>query len=232
MKNRRIDALLLIGFLLIMVSCMPPTSAPQAKPISGPVQKPTAEPTPVSEEDLKPTPEETTSKGTASEGELRAHLEIPESLPLGEPVTLRFFLINDTNSKLYVLNWFTPLEGIGGEIFRVKRDGVAVPYQGILASRADPSPEAYTKLDAGEMVSAEVDLADAFDFSIPGTYTIEFISPRISHIAESEAEMAKTLAELGPVQIPANEVTVKIGPGHTSSADSEALGVSFKYSAS
>ncbi|UCG25948.1 MAG: hypothetical protein JSW55_08185 [Chloroflexota bacterium] len=145
-----------------------------------------------------------------NEGELRAHLEIPESLPVGQPVKLRFYLINDTDSRLYVLNWYTPLEGIGGEIFRVRRDGVPVPYQGILASRAEPTPETYTVLDVGEMVSAEVDLADAFDFSVPGEYAIEFISPRISHIAKSEAEMATTFDELGPVQIPANEVTVRI----------------------
>lgn len=216
MKNRRIEALLLVGFLSIIVSCMPSTSAPEATPvatlISGPVQKPTAEPAATNAGDLTPTPEETPSKGAAAEGELRAHLEIPQSLAVGEPVKLRFFLINDTASRLYVLNWFTPLEGIGGEIFRVKRDSVAVPYQGILASRADPTLESYTMLDAGEMVSAEVDLSQAFDFSTPGTYTIEFISPRISHIARSEAEMAKTLAELGPVQLPANEVTVKIEP--------------------
>ena len=87
-------------------------------------------------------------------------------------------------------------------------------------------------LDAGEMVSAEVDLSQAFDFSIPSTYTVEFISPVISHIARSEAEMAKTLAELGPVQLPANEVTVKIEPGRSPSADSEASPISFKYPSS
>lgn len=146
-----------------------------------------------------------------SETGLRAISEVPQSLPEGETVNLLFFLINDSDGKLYVLNWFTPLEGLGGEIFRVKRDGVILPYQGPLASRVEPGPDSYTMLEAGEIVSAEVDLSTAYDFSTPGNYTIEFISPRISHIAKTEAEMATTLDELGPVQIPSNKVTLVIG---------------------
>ncbi len=144
---------------------------------------------------------------------LRATLEIPPSLPIDEAVKLRFSLINESGSSLYVLNWFTPLEGIGGEIFRVKRDGEIVLYQGIQVSRGDPTSDAYTLLEAGEMVAAEVDLSPAYDFSIPGNYTIGFISPRISHLARSEAELAKSLNELGPIEIPSNEVSVKIGLG-------------------
>jgi hypothetical protein len=149
-------------------------------------------------------------EGQSTETGLKAVLEIPQSLPVSEPVKLQFFLINDTDSRLYVLNWFTPLEGLGGEIFRVERDGGKVPYQGILASRGDPTPEAYTMLEAGEIVSAEVDLSTAYDFSTPGNYTIEFISPKISHIAKTEAEMATTLDELGPVQIESNTVTLVV----------------------
>ena len=154
--------------------------------------------------------------------ELRAVLEIPHSLPIGEAVNLRFFLINNTDGRLYVLDWLTPLEGIGGEIFRVERDGEIVPYQGPLASRAEPGPDSYTMLEAGEIVSAEVDLSTAYDFSTPGNYTIEFISPRISHIAKTEAEMATTFDELGPVQIPANEINVKIVVESFSTTDSGA----------
>ena len=147
----------------------------------------------------------------AAGGGLRARLEIPHTLPLGEPVKVQFHLVNDSNEDLYVLNWFTPLEGIGGEIFHVKRDGEIVPYQGILASRDDPTPDSYVLLGPAEVAWAEVDLSEAYDFSIPGTYTIEFISPRTSHVARSQAGMARSLGELGPVEIPSNEVMVAIG---------------------
>jgi len=144
-------------------------------------------------------------------GPAEVALEVPAMLPNGEAVNLRFTLTNNTDTRLYVLKWYTPLEGVAGEIFRVTRDGQTVPYEGILATRVAPPPEDYVRLEPDESVSAEVNLATVYDFSLAGEYTIEFISPRISHVARTEAEMAKTLDDLGPVQMPSNEVTVRIG---------------------
>jgi hypothetical protein len=144
------------------------------------------------------------------ETELEATLQVPATLPGGEAVNLRFTLINNTDTRLYVLKWYTPLEGIAGEIFRAERDGQAIPYEGPLVSRGDPPPDAYVLLRPGESVSAEVDLATAYDFSKAGEYTIDFLSPSISHIARTEAEMAETVDDLGPVQIPSNRVTIEL----------------------
>ena len=126
---------------------------------------------------------------------------------------MTFNLINHAAHSLYVLNWYTPLEGIAGEIFQVRRDGRLLPYQGILAMRAAPRPEDYVYLVPGASPTAVVDLAQAYDFSQPGTYTIRFISPRISHVARTEAEFAETVDDLGPVPMPSNAVTVTIGIG-------------------
>jgi len=145
------------------------------------------------------------------ETELQATIEVPATLSSGEAVNLKFTLINNTDARLHVLKWYTPLEGIAGKIFRVERDGQAIPYQDILAKRAAPPPEAYVSLEPGKSVSAEVDLATAYDFSEAGEYTIEFLSPSISHVVRTEAEMAKTVDDLGPVQIPSNRVTITIG---------------------
>jgi hypothetical protein len=159
-------------------------------------------------------------EGPGAGGELAAELQIAETLPDGDVVPLRFSLTNLSDRPLYLLKWFTPLEGIGGEIFQVRRDGQLVPYQGLLASRGDPTSDAYVFLEAGETVSAEVDLAEAYDFSQDGTYTIAFLSPRISHVAGSEAEMARTMDALGPVEIPADSVSLTIGPaGNSSTSD-------------
>jgi hypothetical protein len=151
-----------------------------------------------------------TEAAETTETQLEARIEAPATLTTGETVNLRFTLTNRTDAKLYVLTWYTPLEGIAGEIFRVERDGQAVPYEGILATRAVPSADDYVLLGPGESASAEVDLATAYDFSQAGTYTIEFVSPNISHVARTEAEMAASLDDLGPVQMPANTVTVQI----------------------
>jgi len=144
------------------------------------------------------------------QSDLEAILQVPTTLPDGDSVELEFTLINHSETSLYVLKWYTPLEGLAGEIFRIERDGQVIPYQGILATRVTPPPEAYVLLEPGEALSAEVDLATAYDFSKSGEYTIEFLSPSISHVARTEAEMAKTLNDLGPVQIPSKRVSVTI----------------------
>lgn len=166
---------------------------------------------------------ETTKATQMPETDLMARIEAPSVLPTGEAVNLTFTLTNNTDTSLYILKWYTPLEGIAGEIFRVERDGQAVPYQGILATRIAPSPEAYILLEPGASTSAEVNLATAYDFSQAGEYTIAFISPRISHVARSEAEMATSLDDLGPVQMPSNEVKVEIG-GAAGSSDRKSPG--------
>lgn len=145
--------------------------------------------------------------------ELQAVLAIPEAVSSGKVVTLTFTLINHANYPLYVLKWYTPLEGIAGEIFHVTRDGRPLPYEGILAMRGDPSPENYVLLQPGESETATVDLAQAYDFSEAGAYTVTFLSPRISHVARSEAEMARTVDDLGPVTIVSNSVRVTVSTG-------------------
>jgi hypothetical protein len=154
---------------------------------------------------------EPTETSQPSQTDLQAVLQVPATLPHGSSVELTFTLFNRSETALYVLNWFTPLEGLGGEILRVEREGQAVPYEGPLAYRADPIPEAYVLLGAGESISAEVDLTVGYDFSQAGEYAIEFLSPRMSHIARTEAEMARTVDDLGPVAMPSNQVAVEIG---------------------
>ena len=141
---------------------------------------------------------------------LQAHLDGPETLPNGETVPLTFTLTNQADAPLYLLKWYTLLEGLAGEIFTVSREGAIIPYQGILATRTIPTSEAYIYLGAGESVTAVVDLAAAYDFSIPGAYTVSFRSPKISHRARGPLEFAATLDDLGPLQIPSNRVQLTI----------------------
>jgi peptidyl-Lys metalloendopeptidase len=151
-----------------------------------------------------------TETAAAPRTELSATLEAPSPLPSGEAVRLRFTLTNHSPEKLYVLTWYTPLEGILGEIFRVERDGQAITYQGPLVMRGDPLPEHYVRLEPGASVSAAIDLATAYDLSQAGGYTIEFLSPRISHVAKTESGFAASMDDLGPVQIPCNPLSLTI----------------------
>jgi hypothetical protein len=149
-------------------------------------------------------------ESTVKDARLSAHLELPEHLLIGEEVNLKFTLTNISETPLYALKWYTPLEGIAGEIFKITRDGQAVPYEGILASRSFPTSDSYVFINAGESVSVVVDLGTSFDFLEAGIYQIGFISPQISHIARSTEEFAKTEDDLGPVRILSNPVTLEV----------------------
>jgi hypothetical protein len=158
-----------------------------------------------------------TGAGQPVDANLEAVIEAPASLPVGEPVEVRSTLTNRSETGLYVLEWYTPLEGLYGDIFRVERDGEPIPYNGPLVMRGDPTGDDYVYLDPGESASATVDLAavgendaPAYDFSRPGRYTIAFVSPRISHVAESVSDMARSVEDLHAVQIPSEPVAVEI----------------------
>jgi hypothetical protein len=128
----------------------------------------------------------------------------------GEAVKLHFALINLTTDQLYVLDWFTPFEGMAGDIFRIIYDGRPVKYQGNLAERGNPTPESYLLIEPVGAAIIEVNLSKVYDFSRPGRYTIAYKSPRLSDIAWSAEGFATTLDELGPVYISSNEIAVEI----------------------
>jgi heat shock protein HslJ len=142
---------------------------------------------------------------------LIAALEMPASLPSGAAVTVMFTLINDSSEELYVLKWFTPLEGLAGDIFRVQREGVELEYRGKLVKRAAPTSDDYVRIGARGSVSIVVDLVQGYDFSQAGQYTVQYRSPRLSHTAKTPGDQAGSLDELGMVQIPSNPVRVTIG---------------------
>jgi hypothetical protein len=85
-----------------------------------------------------------------------------------------FRLHNPTDHPLYVLTWYTPLEGIAGEILSVVRGGTELPYEGLLAKRDDPTRDEYVTIEPGETVSEEVDLTEGYELSEPGAYQVEF----------------------------------------------------------
>jgi peptidyl-Lys metalloendopeptidase len=165
------------------------------------------------QETARPAPTSTsgpTEPPLPGESGLIASIEAPASLASGEAVNVKFTLTNTLSEGLYVLRWFTPLEGLAGDIFRVRRDGLHLPYHGILVKRAPPTAEDYVWLDAGGSISAEVDLAEGYDFSQPGQYTVQFSSPRLSYTAKTLGEQAYSFEELAAIEIPSNPITVTI----------------------
>ncbi|MGD2105494.1 MAG: hypothetical protein PVJ55_10340, partial [Anaerolineae bacterium] len=128
---------------------------------------------------------------------LEAHLTAPCASLATDSVQIEVAVANHSEVGAYLLTWYTPLEGLRGDIFRVERDGRPIPYEGPLVVRGNPTREDYVFLDAGEALSCTVDLAAVgetnkppYDFSEPGKYTISFKAPAISHVASTERQIA------------------------------------------
>ena len=84
-------------------------------------------------------------------------------------------------------------------------------YHGKMVKRAAPTPEDYVWIDAGESVSAEIDLTEGYDFSQAGQYTVQFRSPRLSHTARMAGEQADSMDVLEMIWIPCDPVSLTIG---------------------
>jgi heat shock protein HslJ len=138
-------------------------------------------------------------------------LEMDETYPVGEPVNLRFELHNQTDRPLYVLNWYTPLEGIAGEIFQVTRNGEELLYQGMLAKRGDPTREEYIAIEPGEVTSAEVDLRTGYDLSTPGSYQVQFTTG-LQDVTDDASLVPRKRDDHRPQSLSCNTVSFGVVP--------------------
>jgi peptidyl-Lys metalloendopeptidase len=89
---------------------------------------------------------------------------------------LTFTLTNNSNESVSVLKWQTPLEGIRSDMFWVRKQEEIAVYLGRMVKRGAPKPEDYVTLDPRESISIDFDLAEVYDISKAGNYTVEFDS--------------------------------------------------------
>ena len=91
-----------------------------------------------------------------------------------EPVKLRFELANKGDVDLYILKWYTPLEGLNSDCLKVIRNEKSkVAYDGPMVKRGHPGPEDYLLVPAGETVSADVNVSESYAVSLPADYRVE-----------------------------------------------------------
>jgi len=156
--------------------------------------------------------------------DLQAFLSAPDQVSLCDPIPIVFTVTNQSDRTLYLLKWYTPLEGIAGKIIQVARDGQELDYLGILAMRGDPTRDQYVTLEPGASASAEFDISEYFDFGQPGDYQVTFQSPWISYLSENPEDLALSVDDLGPVEIPSAPLIINVNPGDGSADCAQGLG--------
>src|SRR5688572_26286978 len=126
-----------------------------------------------------------------SSARLSANLELnSQQYKAKDREILKFTLTNNSNESVNVLRWATPLEGINDDMFWVKRQEEVAVYLGRIMKRGAPKAEDYLTLDPKESISSDFDLAEFYDISNSGNYTVEYDS----HILDVGTEEPRTLA--------------------------------------
>jgi peptidyl-Lys metalloendopeptidase len=124
-----------------------------------------------------------------------------------DALTVRFTARNTSSSTVNVLSRDLPQARQSGAILTVTRDGVPVPYRGKMVKYAAPTAADYTRIPAGGTYAVTVYLADDYDLSRPGTYTVALASTQVRAMRGTTAALQDT------VRVEAGRGTVRTNIG-------------------
>lgn len=142
---------------------------------------------------------------------LTYQLDIRDDRISAKQVIVTFTLENASPADVWVLKWYTPLEGIKGKIFTVTCNGVAIPYEGRMVKRAAPVRDDYILIKSGKSVSRANDLATAFTFPESGTCTVTFKGV-LHDVATSDKEVPRDPEHHQAMTIPGKPLTFELVP--------------------
>src|SRR5688572_7272605 len=77
-------------------------------------------------------------------------------------------IANPNKGAIRILRWFTPADGIKGDLFAVTVNGKAVEYIGPEYKRPAATDKDYIILKSGETIETTIDLAGFYDLSESG----------------------------------------------------------------
>ncbi|MEU4244845.1 M35 family metallo-endopeptidase [Actinoplanes sp. NPDC026619] len=117
-----------------------------------------------------------------------------------DALTVRFTVRNTSAAPVSVLSRDLPQAHDSGAILAVTRNGTPVAYQGKLVKPAAPTAADYTSIPAGGTYTATMDLADEYDLSQPGTFTVALASTQVR-------------ASAGTLRVNAGRATVRTSAG-------------------
>ncbi len=113
---------------------------------------------------------------------LSCKLNIAKAQRITDGVFVDFIILNQSESDLYVLQWYTPLEGFYSKIFNITDQfGQPLPYQGPMVKRAKPESSDYQLIRAKGNIATMLDLSSAYNLN-PGRYKLELKKPTLQII--------------------------------------------------
>lgn len=122
-------------------------------------------------------------------------------------LTVRVTLRNTSPSAVDVLSRDLPQAREVKAVLDVTRNGVPVPYRGRLAKLGAPTAADYTRIPAGGTYAVTVNLADYYDLTQPGTFTVGLASTQV------RALTGTTAARQGTLRVDTGRATVSTGTG-------------------
>ena len=113
------------------------------------------------------------------------------------------------DENLWILKWYTPLEGMRGEIFQVNCDGKEIPYEGMMAKRGDPDRDSYVHIVPVGSVSEVVDLSGAYNIPVSNECQVKF-KGRIYDVLNSEDRVPRRSDEHQGMDITGNVAAFRV----------------------
>ncbi|XP_019850269.1 PREDICTED: uncharacterized protein LOC109581005 [Amphimedon queenslandica] len=92
-------------------------------------------------------------------------------------VACTFEFTNMAAEDYYILTSDSPLEGLYSPFVAVYHNGRHVQYEGLIGFRLPPRKQDFQLIKAGQVISATVQISDAFTFGSDGLYTIRYNKP-------------------------------------------------------
>ncbi|WP_119270449.1 hemopexin repeat-containing protein [Taklimakanibacter deserti] len=102
----------------------------------------------------------------------RQSISMERAYRRGEPIILKYELVNESDDDYALLSWETPFEHGVGNFIEVRFGDRVVPYDGRLVKRGEPTEVAYRRITPRQRIAEELDLSTAFAFDEPGIYTV------------------------------------------------------------
>jgi peptidyl-Lys metalloendopeptidase len=107
--------------------------------------------------------------------DLRIDLQMSPVVSGQEAVFADVTVVNTSDQPVDLLSWYLPMADLQEPVFAVARDGQPVAYIGPHYKRAQPDASDFITIAAGASATWRVDLAQFYDFSKTGDYTVEVV---------------------------------------------------------